>query len=66
MEIWLQVDQIRSKNHPDGKRVFEALNKGIRIMRESGEIEKFYRQAGFINASVKDWAIANSSMMEKP
>jgi hypothetical protein len=52
-----------SKKHPNGKLVFEALNKGIRIMRESGEIEKFYRQAGFINATVKDWAIANSSMM---
>jgi hypothetical protein len=52
-----------SKQHPDGDRVFKALNKGIRIMRKNGEIEKLYRQAGFINLRVKDWPLANSSMM---
>jgi hypothetical protein len=52
-----------SKKHPDGKRVFEALNKGIKIMRKNGEIEKLYRQAGFINEKVKGWALANSSMI---
>lgn len=52
-----------SKNHPDGKRVFEALNKGLKIMRQSGQIESFYRQAGFINSQVTQWKLANPSMM---
>ena len=54
-----------SKKHPHGLRVFKALNKGIKIMRQRGEIEKLYRQAGFINSKVRDWALANSSMLVK-
>ncbi|MBU2892380.1 transporter substrate-binding domain-containing protein [Colwellia sp. D2M02] len=52
-----------SKKHPNGAQVFNALNKGIKIMRESGEIEKLYRQAGFINSKVKGWSLANSTML---
>lgn len=57
-----------SKKHPDGERVFNALNKGIKIMRANGEIEKFYQQAGFINSTVQNWSLANSSMLtaDKP
>lgn len=37
-----------SKAHPDGRAANEALNKGLRILRENGRIEQLYRQAGFM------------------
>ncbi|MBB1309691.1 hypothetical protein H5200_06425 [Pseudoalteromonas sp. SG43-7] len=37
-----------SKRHPDGAQAFKALQKGLKILREQGAIEKAYRQAGFI------------------
>ncbi|WNO09445.1 hypothetical protein [Teredinibacter sp. KSP-S5-2] len=44
-----------SKKHPNGPELFEALNKGIKILRESGRVSKAYEQAGIFNARVKDW-----------
>ncbi len=46
-----------SKNHPQGKIVYEALEKGLKIMREDGTIERALRQSHIINDEVKDWAI---------
>jgi|JI7StandDraft_1071085.scaffolds.fasta_scaffold00107_4 hypothetical protein len=37
-----------SKTHPDGRYANEALNKGLRILRENGRIEQLYKQAGFM------------------
>ncbi len=37
-----------SKSHPDGRFANEALNKGLRILRENGRIEQLYKQAGFM------------------
>jgi hypothetical protein len=36
-----------SKKHPKGKEAFEAINKGLTILREHGLIHKAYQQAGF-------------------
>ncbi|AIY67210.1 hypothetical protein [Pseudoalteromonas piratica] len=44
-----------SKNHPLGKETFEALQRGLKILRQRGLIEKAYRQAGFINDDVSNW-----------
>jgi len=37
-----------SKLHPDGLSAYTALQKGLKMLREQGAIERAYRQAGFI------------------
>jgi hypothetical protein len=37
-----------SKAHPDGRFASEALNKGLKILRENGRIKQLYQQAGFM------------------
>ncbi len=37
-----------SKAHPNGKAAFSAIQKGMKILRNNGQIEKMYRQAGFL------------------
>lgn len=44
-----------SKKHPLGKATFDALQRGLKILRDRGQIEKAYREAGFLNDDVKDW-----------
>jgi hypothetical protein len=36
-----------SKKHPRGEEAFQAINKGLNIMRQQGTIIKAYKQAGF-------------------
>ncbi|MBU2970425.1 hypothetical protein KO527_13815 [Pseudoalteromonas sp. C2R02] len=52
-----------SKRHPRGKEVFEALQKGLTIMRKLGKIRKLYEQAGVMNSKVKNWDIINKQML---
>jgi hypothetical protein len=52
-----------SKRHPEGKAVFQALNKGLEILRINGTIEKALKQSGFINEKVTDWQTINSQML---
>lgn len=37
-----------SQAHPEGRAAFAALNKGLKVLRESGRLEKLYRDAGFL------------------
>ncbi|WP_404341030.1 hypothetical protein [Pseudoalteromonas mariniglutinosa] len=37
-----------SKKHPQGLAAFTAIQKGLKILRSRGAIEKAYREAGFI------------------
>ncbi|MDP2634331.1 MULTISPECIES: hypothetical protein [unclassified Pseudoalteromonas] len=53
-----------SKLHPDGLRAFKALQKGLKILREKGAIEKAYRQAGFI-PQLNDQVIINLPLTRK-
>ena len=53
-----------SKKHPLGQATFQALQKGLKILRERGTIEKAYRQAGFFNSKVKDWKVINQTLLE--
>lgn len=39
---------VLSKQHPHGKLAYDALNKGLKILRENGRIEQLYKQAGFM------------------
>lgn len=44
-----------SASYPGSKKIFEALNKGLLILRERGAIKKAYRQSGFFNHKVSSW-----------
>ncbi len=48
-----------SKKHPMGQIVYESLNRGLKIMKERGIIEKIYIESGFYNQKVKDWQLIN-------
>lgn len=48
-----------SKKHPMGQIVYESLNKGLKIMKEKGLIEKIYIESGFYNQRVKEWRLVN-------
>ena len=44
-----------SRKHPAGEKVFNALQRGLAIMRQQGRIQRAYEESGFFNANVKDW-----------
>lgn len=48
---------IVSRVHPLGEKVFIALQKGLKILREEGIVTKAQEQSGIINMRVKDWAV---------
>lgn len=48
-----------SKKHPDGSRVFEALEKGLEILRAQGLIKQYLTDVGFYNQTVQDWTLLN-------
>jgi len=49
-----------SKKHPDGAKVFESLQKGLKVMQQSGEINRILLESGFLNKKVKDWIVLNN------
>lgn len=55
-----------SKNHPRGKEVFTALQRGLKIMRQNGKLRSLYQQAGVLNYRVKSWHIINKNMLVTP
>ncbi len=57
---------IVSKLHPKGKKVFNALQKGLKRMRQEGKIRSLYEQAGVFNNKVLDWKIVNEQMLMLP
>lgn len=48
-----------SKAHPDGAKVFAALERGLKIMRENGEIKRILLDSGVVNKGVQDWILLN-------
>lgn len=44
-----------SKKHPLGQATFNALQVGLKQLRENGFIERAYRQCGFLNNTVESW-----------
>lgn len=48
-----------SKKHPDGKRIFEALNTGLKVLRRNGTIDRAFEECGFIQERVRDWKVIN-------
>lgn len=51
---------IVAKGHPDGEKVFNALQKGIKEMRKNGLIKELLTKGGFHCRATKDWKILNS------
>lgn len=48
-----------ARNHPDGERVFAALQAGLTQLRAEGRIIKAYTDAGFFHPQVADWTLLN-------
>jgi hypothetical protein len=46
-----------SKRAPHAKRIFDALQIGLKIMHERGLIEEGYRTVGFFNPLTEDWKV---------
>ncbi|NDV23486.1 hypothetical protein [Desulfovibrio sp. JC022] len=49
-----------SKDHPDGEKIFKALQEGIKQMRSKGLIKKLLTQGGYYCKTTRDWKILNS------
>lgn len=51
-EVAVLLDDSRhfviSRHHPEGEAAYQAIQRGLQILRKSGQIEKMYRQAGFL------------------
>jgi hypothetical protein len=54
-----------SKKHPYGEQAFVALQKGLKILRRQGVIEKAYQQSGFFNQQVENWTVINKELLDK-
>jgi hypothetical protein len=48
-----------SKKHPLGKEIYQALTKGMKIMRAKGTITKAFVHSGLFNYKVKGWQRVN-------
>ncbi len=54
---------IVSKVHPDGEKIFQALQKGIKIMREQGMIKKMLTQGGYHCNATRNWKVLNDKSL---
>jgi hypothetical protein len=50
-----------SSKHPMGQSVFDALQFGLRILRDEGTVNQLLEDAGVINRALDDWIPLNSS-----
>lgn len=46
-----------SRKHPAGAQVFESLQKGLKIMQKTGEIERAFTESGFYNMTARNWLL---------
>ncbi len=46
---------IVSKQHPQGLLVFQALQKGLKVLTTNGTVRNAYKRIGFFNPSVDSW-----------
>lgn len=54
---------IISKVHPDGEKIFQALQKGIKIMRKQGMIKKMLTQGGYHCKATRNWKVLNDKRL---
>lgn len=48
-----------SKNHPKGKAIFDALERGIEELEKKKIIQRAYEECGFFHPKVKNWILLN-------
>jgi hypothetical protein len=48
-----------SKEHPQGKAFFEALERGLEQLEKTGTIQRAYRECGFFHPDVAEWKLLN-------
>lgn len=53
-----------SKNHPNGKKVFSALESGLKQLRDEGFIRKILTQACFFNKRTTRWKLLNEDALK--
>lgn len=44
-----------SKTHPEGKKLFEALQRGVAILKSRGTFKKAYNECGFMSGELESW-----------
>lgn len=49
-----------SRKHADGARIFAALQKGLRLMRQSGEIERLLARSLGHGEATRNWRLLNA------
>lgn len=54
-----------SRTHPDGKRVFNALQKGLAKLRKQGFIRNALIASGFFSNKINDWTLLNAADVER-
>lgn len=54
-----------SRNHPEGEKIFSAMQIGIKKLRKQGFIRKILSQAGIFNPNTDSWIILNAREMKK-
>lgn len=50
-----------SKKHPQGEEIFNALEKGIKLLEQKKIIQRAYEECGFFHPQVKNWVLLNPS-----
>lgn len=50
---------IISKKHPESKRLYSALEKGLEIMRKEGLLKRFFQSIGYSSATLENWQVIN-------
>lgn len=49
-----------SRKHPDGMRVFNALEKGLLQLRQEGRVNRAYTESGFFTEAVNNWQLIDT------
>lgn len=50
-----------SRQHPDGVRIFNALEKGLQQLHTDGRVKQAYTESGFFTEAVTKWSLISTS-----
>jgi len=53
-----------SKNHRNSQRIFQALEKGLSLMREQGLLKKYYQNLFLTKTELQYWKIINTDQAD--
>lgn len=48
-----------SREHPDGEKLFNSMNFGLRLLSRQGKIKEAYTKVGTFNQRVANWRVLN-------